>query len=445
MKLKPKIKQLSTGLIAATVVASSLFATSALAAGDQFVGALVYRTGPYAPAGIPYADGFSDYLNLLNTRDGGVNGVKLDVEECDFGYNTDKGVECYERLKNKGSTGMPAVMPLSTGVTYALLDRVVADKIPLITSGYGRADAADGTVFPWVFVPPATYWGGADVGINYIASEVGGYGNLKGKKIALVYHDSAYGKEPIKTLEALSKKHGYKLSLFPVPHPGLEQKSTWLKIGRQLRPDYVLMWGWGVMNATAIKEAAAVNYPRDKFIGIWWSGNEPDVIPAGKAAIGYKSMQFNSVGSNFGIHNEIKKHLYDKGKGSAKSEADVGQVAYNRGVQTAFILTEAMRSAMAKYGNNPVTGEQMQWALDRLDITAARLKAVGADGLFDPIKLTCADHAGKGRAQVTQWDGKQFKAVSDWIQPNESMLRKLYTQSAAQYAKEKGITPRDCS
>jgi branched-chain amino acid transport system substrate-binding protein len=441
-----KLKHLSTGFIAATIAASSLFAANvAVAADSQFVGALVYRTGPYAPAGIPYADGFSDYVNLLNARDGGINGVQLDLEECDFGYNTDKGVECYERMKNNGSTGMPAVMPLSTGVTYALLDRVVADKIPLITSGYGRADGADGTVFPWVFVPPATYWGGADIAINYIASEAGGYGKLKGKKIALVYHDSAYGKEPIRTLETLAAQHGFKLSLFPVPHPGLEQKSTWLKIGRQLRPDYVLMWGWGVMNSTAIKEAAAVNYPRDKFIGIWWSGNEPDVVPAGDAAIGYKAMQFNSVGSNYGVHKAIKQHLYANGNGSAKDEATVGQVAYNRGVQTALILTEAMRGAMAEYGDKPVTGEQMQWALDRLDITKDRMKALGAEGLYDPIKLSCSDHAGKGRAQMTQWDGESFKAISDWIQPNDKLLRKLYTESAAQYAKEKGITPRDCN
>ena len=69
-------------------------------------------------------------VSLLNERDGGINGVPLMYEECDTAYNTDKGVECYERMKNNGPTGMPAVMPLSTGVTYALLDRVVADKIP---------------------------------------------------------------------------------------------------------------------------------------------------------------------------------------------------------------------------------------------------------------------------------------------------------------------------
>ncbi len=437
-----KLNKFALGLVAASMLAGS---AAVSAAGDgQFIGATVYRTGPYAPGGIPWADGFADYINLLNARDGGINGVKLDLEECDTAYNTDKGVECYERMKNNGPTGMPAVMPLSTGITYALLDRVVADKIPLITSGYGRADAADGTIFPYVFNPPATYWGGADVAIQYIASEVGGVEGLKGKKIALVYHDSAYGKEPITTLETLAEKHGFKLSLFPVPHPGLEQKSTWLKIGRQLRPDYAIMYGWGVMNATAIKEAAAVNFPRDKFIGIWWSGNEPDVIPAGEAAIGYKSLQFNSVGSDFPVHKEIISNLYDKGNGSAKSAANVGEVAYNRGMQSAMILAEAIRGAMNTHGNAPVTGQQVAEALDNFDLTAERLKEIGAEGLFEPIKLTCSDHQGTGRAQMTEWDGQSWKAISDWMTPDETMLRAMYVESAAAYAAEKGITPRDC-
>ncbi len=438
-----KFNKFAIGLVAAAIITGS---AAVQAEGEgQFIGATVYRTGPYAPGGIPWADGFSDYIALLNARDGGINGVPLDLEECDTAYNTDKGVECYERMKNNGPTGMPAVMPLSTGITYALLDRVVADKIPLITSGYGRADAADGTIFPYVFNPPATYWGGADVGIQYIAAEVGGVENLKDKKIALVYHDSAYGKEPITTLEALAEQHGFKLSLFPVPHPGLEQKSTWLKIGRQLRPDYVLMWGWGVMNQTAIKEAAAVNFPREKFIGNWWAGNEPDVIPAGKAAVGYKSIQFNSVGSDFPIHKEIITNLYDKGNGSAKSADGVGDVAYNRGMQSAIILAEALRGAMHTHGNKPVTGEQVAEALDAFDLTAERIKEIGAEGLFEPIKLTCSDHQGAGRAQVTQWDGEKWNVLTDWMTPNDEMLRAMYEKSAAAYAAEKGITPRDCN
>ncbi len=75
---------------------------------------LVYRTGPYAPSGIPIANGFIDYFTLVNERDGGINGVKLALEECETQYDTKQGVECYERLKGKGG-GAVVVNPLSTG------------------------------------------------------------------------------------------------------------------------------------------------------------------------------------------------------------------------------------------------------------------------------------------------------------------------------------------
>ena len=46
-----------------------------MAQGEQFVPSLVYRAGPYAPNGIPFANGVIDYWNMLNERDGGINGV----------------------------------------------------------------------------------------------------------------------------------------------------------------------------------------------------------------------------------------------------------------------------------------------------------------------------------------------------------------------------------
>src|SRR4030088_2173807 len=88
---------------------------AAFAQNEQFIPRLVYRTGPYAPNGIPFADGYADYLDMINGRDGG---VKITYEECETAYNNDKGVECYERLKGKGPTGASLVDPLSTGITY---------------------------------------------------------------------------------------------------------------------------------------------------------------------------------------------------------------------------------------------------------------------------------------------------------------------------------------
>ena len=91
----------ATLLLAAAAVGASAFAAPALAQNEQYMPALVYRTGPYAPNGIPFANGVIDYWNMINERDGGINGVKIISEECETGYATDKGVECYERLKGK--------------------------------------------------------------------------------------------------------------------------------------------------------------------------------------------------------------------------------------------------------------------------------------------------------------------------------------------------------
>lgn len=437
------LRKLTVSLAVIGAVGWTVAASEAMAQDEIFIPRLVYRTGPYAPNGIPFADGYADYLDMINARDGGVNKVKVAYEECETAYNNDKGVECYERLKGKGPAGAALVDPLSTGITYALIERATADKIPVVSMAYGRADASYGAVFPYVFTYPITYWAGADAMVQYVGSQDGGMAKLKGEKIALVYHDSAYGKEPIATLEKLSAKLGFTFLKFPVPHPGLEQKATWLQI-RQQRPNWVFMWGWGVMNSTAIKEAAAVGYPMDHFIGIWWSGAEPDVEPAGAAAKGYKSANFTGVGTNFPVIQDILKYVYAKGGGHTKKEK-VGEVLYDRGVVNAIYDTEAIRTAMKKYGNKSLKGEQVRWGLENLNLTEARLKELGAANLMTPVKLSCADHEGAGNAKIQQWDGAHWKTISDWIVPERGMIREMYKESALKYAKEKGITPRDCS
>ncbi len=420
----------------------ALSPSPAQAQNEQFIPRLVYRTGAYAPNGIPFANGAADYMTMLNERDGGIGGVKLVMEECETGYATDKGVECYERLKGKGPTGAAYFSPLSTGITFALTEKAPGDKIPLLTTGYGRSESRNGAVFAWNFIAVGSYWTAADIAIQHIAKEVGGFDNLKGKKISLVYHDSPYGKEPIPALEVRAKLNGFTFKAIPVTHPGVEQKSQWLAI-RQDRPDYVLLWGWGVMNSTSIKEAAAVAYPRDKMIGVWWSGAEPDVIPAGDQATGYKALLLQHPAGKFAVHGDIEKHVYAKGQGVGKDTN--GQVLYNRGLIDSLIGTEAIRTAQAKFGNKPLTGEQVRWGFENLNLTAARIKELGFEGMLAPIKFSCEDHQGADQGRVHQWDGKEWKIISDYYTADRKILDPMVAEQSAKYAAEKKITPRDCA
>jgi len=426
----------------AFAVGATAVAAPALAQNEQFLPALVYRTGPYAPNGIPFANGVADYWTLINERDGGINGVKIVFEECETGYATDKGVECYERLKGKGPTGAGYFSPLSTGITFALTEKVPGDKIPLLTMGYGRSESKSGAVFPWNFIAAGSYWTAADVAIQHIAKELGGEDKLKGKKISLVYHDSPYGKEPIAAIEARAKANGFVFKGIPVTHPGVEQKSQWLAI-RQDRPDYVLLWGWGVMNSTAIKEAAAVGFPRDKIIGVWWSGAEPDVTPAGDQSVGYKALMMQHGPGKFGVHADLEKFVISKGKSPTKE--DFAQVLYNRGILNSMVGVEAIRTAMQKFGNKPMTGEQIRWGFENLNLTAERIKQLGFEGMLQPMRFSCEDHQGADVARVQQWDGKAWKTISDYYKADLKILDPMVKDAAAKYAAEKKITPRDCS
>jgi branched-chain amino acid transport system substrate-binding protein len=437
MKLK------KTMLIGAAI-ASVLGATPVLAQ-EQYIGLPSYRVGAYGAGGTALYGGWIDYMMLINERDGGINGLKLTWEECETEYNNARGVECYERMKNRGPTGNTVFQPLSTGITYGVLDRVAQDKVPLVTMGYGRTDAADGRVFPWVFPLITTYWSQNTAKIKYIGQQEGGMDKLKGKKIVNLHHDSAYGKETMPVLDAQAKQYGFTVVHIPVAHPGNEQQSQWLRI-RQERPDWVILRGWGVMNPTAIRTAARTGFPREKMVGVWWSGAEEDVIPAGDAAKGYVAAGFNVAGRDFPVIQDIEKHVYAKNKGNMEDKSRVGSVLYNRGVVHGIITVEAIRTAQAKYGNGKsLTGEEIRWGFENLDIDEKRLAELGATGFMPNLKVSCENHEGSGKVKFQQWDGTQWKVTTDWIDSDQALVRPMIEESAAAYAKEKGITPRDCS
>ena len=403
-----------------------------------YVPLLTYRTGAFAGSGIPIADGMHDYLEMLNQRDGGIGGVKIAYEECETGYTAQKGVECYEATKGKGAL---MYNPWSTGITLQLIPKAGVDKIPVLSMAYGLTAAADGKTFPWVFNPPMTYWDGASVAMKYIASKVGGLDKLKGKKVGLIYLDAPYGKEPIPLLEMLAKENGFSLAKYPVPGDKMQdQSSQWLNIQSD-SPDWMIMWGWGAMNPTAVKEAVKVGFPMDKFIGVWWSGSDDDARAGGAGAKGYLTLNFNGTGAAFPAIADIKKHVVDKGLSTLKDANRLGENNYNKGVYNSMLIAEAIRTAQKKSGKKVVDAQDVRAGLESLDIDAARIKEMGLEGFMTPVKVTCDDHSGSNAVYVQQWDGAKWVKVSDWMEPMKDKVRPLLVADAAEYAKKNAPWP----
>lgn len=422
--------------------ASALAALSAgaVVAESIYVPNLSYRTGPFAATGIPLMNGQRDYIAMLNARDGGIGGVTIEYDECETGYNTEKGVECYERTK----TNAIVTQPWSTGITLQVLPLTNVDEIPILAPGYGFSPMAHGKVFQWAFNPPASYWDAASMILQGISD--GDLSSLSGKKIGFLHLDHPFGKEPIPLFEAMAETHGFEFLPIPVGLTEMQNQSAqWLQIRRE-RPDFVVMWGWGAMNLGALTEAAKTQYPMDQFVGVWWSGHDGDLRSLGAEGTGYRSISWSAPVPDAPVMDDIRQYVIEPGD-SLVGEGEENWVFYQRGLVISMILTEAIRTAQEEFGVGVIDATQMRWGLANLDITAERLEELGMTGMVPPFSTSCANHTGHSGAWMLEWNGEQFVQASELLQADREVIAPLEEAAAQKYAEDNAPWPvnEDCA
>lgn len=410
----------------------------------QFIPVLSYRTGPHGKTGAQMANGYIDYLKLVNAR-GGINGVRLEWEECETAFVTSRTIDCYEQLKARH--GAPALLaPTPTGAAYVLSERAAADGFPLITAGYGRSEWADGATFKWNFALGGNHWVAASAIVQAIAAREGGSARLRGKKLALVFHDSPHGREPIPILRDLSERIGFELVLLRANIDEASQDVLWTGISGR-RPDYVLLWGWPPMTSTALLAALRAGYPVDRIYGGQWSNSELDVGSATKALSGYNAVSLQQVPSaTRGVTAAILAELYGTGRGTGPRQ-EVGQVSYTQGVVSAMLGIEGVRVAQHRYGYGRVmSGRQVRWGLENLSLGHARLQELGFEDVLLPIFTTCTDHMGSFRARLQTWTGTSWINRGEPVHADEALIRSL-TRSRARLVADQTLlrrTAADC-
>ena len=353
-----------------------------------------------------------------------------------------RGVECYERLKAKGPTGAAAFILYATPLVYALTEQTTQDKIPLVASGLGRSDSSDGRVFPYIFPGPINWWSQNTAKIRFIGQRIGGMAQLKGLKIANIYHDSDYGRETLAILDHQAAQYGFTVQHLAVQPPGLDQKATWLRV-QVAQPDWVILRSAGVMTPTALKEAAQVGFPRDKIVGPHGTCSEQDMVPAGEAAMGFICATWYGTGTHFPLIQDMLTYVYARGKGAGPDQ-DVGTGHWMRGLLRAFITTEGIPPGDARVREPaPDGGAGAVGASSTSPSRPPRSRRWGRR-VAPPFTLSCRDHEGGGGMKFQQWDGKQWQRLTDWTATDQALVRPLVEASAAKYAQEKGLTLRDC-
>ncbi len=394
------MKRLST-VLPAGIALCLAGGTSALAK-EVLIGGQCDRTGPTQIVGVVICPAIQDYIDLVNSK-GGVGGYQIRYNELDNEYKVPQAVEEYERQKQMGAVSM---LIYGTPQAQALNQKLVEDKIPGTSPGFGISASADGKRFPYLFPVAATYWSQAAGAIQFIKDKLGG--SLKGKKIAYVYYDNPAGHEPMPILEDLQKKEGFELRSFAVPPPGVEVGAQVLDIAQRYRPDFVIDHLFGRSPSVAIKEYKRSGYPLSKVMGLVWASAENDIQSAGgwQVAEGYHTLQFAGAGDDYPVRQEIREMYKAQGKEPPKGMDDT--VIYNRGILNAALHVEAIRNALKLNGGQQLTGEDVKKGFEQIhDLTLG--------GLVPPLKVTPEDHEGGGWVQIFQVKGGKFVKETEWF------------------------------
>jgi branched-chain amino acid transport system substrate-binding protein len=388
--------------IGAAVALGVALPASAQQKGEIVIGEQCDRTGATQIVGIRLCAAIQDYINLVNSK-GGVEGFKIKADEIDHEYKVPQGMEAYERAKKDGAV---SYMIYGTPHAQAMNQKLVEDKIPGTSPGFGISASADGKRYPYLFPMAATYWSQGAAAVKFIKEKLGG--DLKGKKIAYVFFDNPAGREAIPILEDLQKIEGYELRTFAVPPPGVEMGAQVLDITQRFKPDFVIDHLFGRSPSVAIKEYKRAGFPLSKVMGLVWASAEADIEAAGGWAVaeGYHTMSFAGVGDDYPVRQEIKAMYKAKGKQPPKEMDDT--VMYNRGLLIAALHVQAITNAIKANGGKKPTGEEVKHGFESIhDFTLG--------GLVPPLNVTAADHEGGGWVQIYQTKGGKFVKETDWI------------------------------
>jgi branched-chain amino acid transport system substrate-binding protein len=385
-------------------------------AAEIVIGAQCDRTGPTQTVGVNLCPGFNDYIKLVNSK-GGVMGHTIRADEVDNEYKVPPAVESYERYKKEGAV---TVSVYGTPQIYALTQKLTEDRIPGTSPGFGKAAAADGTKYPYIFPIAATYWSQAAAAVKYAKDQLGG--NMKGKKIAYIFYDNPAGREPFPVLEELQKVEGFDMRTFAVPPPGVEMGAQVLDIAQRYRADFVISHLFGRSPSVAIKELKRVGYPLKKVVGFVWGAAEADVEAAGGYGVaeGYSALQFAGVGPDYPVLKEIREMYKKEGKPEPKEMKE--SVYYNRGVFLAAIHVEAIRNALKTKPDGKITGADAKAGFEKI-------KDFTLGGLVPPIEITATDHEGGGLVQVWQVSGGKWVKRTDWFRAYPEVVGKVIKEA----------------
>jgi len=374
-----------TTLLGSAALAVVLGAGGALAQSSIKIGHLADYSGGTSDVGTPYGHAVVDTFAWIN-KNGGINGVKVDLDSVDYGYQVPRAIAQYKKWS--GAEKVSAIMGWGTADTEALTGFVAQDQIPDISGSYAAA-LADPTgaggkakAAPYNFFYGPTYSDALRAELTWAAEDWKAKGKSGKPKFVHMGANHPYPNAPKAAGEAIAKELGFEVlpPLVFALSPG-DYSAQCLSL-KSAGANYAYLGNTAASNISVMKacKTAGVDV---QFLSNVWGMDENAAKAAGDAANGVVFPLRTAVG--WGGNAPGMKTVMEISKMSDPTGKVYRPVHYVAGVCTALYMKEAIEWA-AKNGG--VSGANVKKGFyQKKDWVPA-----GMEGVCNPSTWTEKDH-----------------------------------------------------
>lgn len=356
---------------------------------DIVFGASMPLTGVFAFAGIAIDMGIKDYMSILNGA-GGVKGRKVKYIAEDTAYKVDQSMAVFKRLTSQNKVNL--YYADSTGFVKAVNPELERNANILMTGASFAKEISNADRYPAQFMVGPDYAEMVGILLRYIKS------TKPNAKVALVYSDTEFGRDPVDAFRADTKALGLQVAVEIVTPPGSVDVSAEVVKLRRADPDYTIFHGYvSAPIPEFINQAKSLGL-KTQFMGTFWTMDKTTVMRMGPNADGFLGvMPYNYY------DGDGKGAMLDKIRGLRKEYVGTG---YMQGFLAAMLLTEAARRTLD--AGNELTGKNMKIAL-------SSIRNFDTGGLIGVPLSIKGNSIPIGRIYKADFKAQKMVAASDWI------------------------------
>ena len=361
----------------------------AQAADEIVIGGSIPMTGVFAFAGVGINAGIEDYVKIVNEA-GGIAGRKVRYVPEDTGYKVDVSVATFKKITSQNKVNL--YYGDSTGFAKTINPELERNGNILMAGASFASELNDPKKYPHQFLVGPDYTEMFGILLKHIAKE------KPGAKVAFVYSDSEFGRDPIEKSEAEAKRLGLSVPIKIMTPAGSVDVSTEVIKLRRAKPDYTIFHGYILAPIPEFITQGKQQGMTSKWMGTVWTMDSSTVMKMGPDGDGFMGvMPF--------------RYYYDTEPAPMLEKIramrpEYQSVPYMQGFVAAMLFLESAKRCLE--AKKPLTGDNMKAALNSL-------KDFDTGGVIGvPITIT-GNSIPVGRVYKADMKAQKMLPASDWI------------------------------